>query len=154
MNVVVYGVPVRLIIPKLAVDTRILPMGLTAQGDMEAPRTNEDAGWYHYSPNPGNKGSAVIDGHRGVTRSAIFTKLSSLQKGDEVRVVDSQGRTSSFTVQTLRTYDKDASAYDVFHSSDGGSHLNLITCNGDYESAGRTYAQRLVVFSDKTVIGS
>jgi len=144
----VYGPPVRLAIPKIDVETSISYMGLTASGDMEAPKTNEDAGWYKYGPHPGNTGSAVIAGHLGVGNDAIFAQLDVLAKGDIVNVTDDRGQTASFQVTHTRTYAYDAEPSEVFNST-MGTHLNLITCEGDWNSATRTYSARLVVFTDK-----
>src|SRR5688500_7982550 len=55
----VYGLPVRLMIPKLDVDAAIKYMGVTKTGDMAVPDNIADVGWYKHGPHPGNKGSAV-----------------------------------------------------------------------------------------------
>lgn len=148
-NVQVYGSPERLTIPKIGVDTNIVPMGLTLAGNLQAPDTNEAAGWYKSGPNPGNTGSAVIDGHFGLGNiKAVFSKLGTLQKGDTIIVTDDLGKTSSFFVRTTKLYDQDAQPTEVFNSATG-SHLNLITCDGVWEQGQQTYTQRLVVFADK-----
>ncbi len=143
-----YGLPMRLSIPKIDVDSSIVYMGLTSSGDMESPKTNEESGWYKYGPHPGNAGSAVIAGHLGVGSRAVFAQLSLLKKGDVVYVLDDRNQTVSFVVRDTRTYDYDTEPSEVF-SSTSGTHLNLITCNGDWDSEQKTYAKRLVVFTDK-----
>jgi LPXTG-site transpeptidase (sortase) family protein len=143
-----YGLPVRLIIPKIAVDAPVQDMGLTQTGNLQAPATNNAVGWYKNGSRPGNSGSAVIDGHLGLgSTSAVFTELRRLQKGDTVMVVDDHGSTASFVVRQSKLFDKDTQPTEVF-SSLTGSHLNLITCNGDWEQQQKTYSMRLVVFAD------
>lgn len=145
----VYGLPVRLTIPKINIDTNIQQMGLTSSGVMEAPDSNKDAGWYKYGPRPGNDGSAVIDGHFGLGNTkAVFSDLGMLEKGDKVTVTDDRGDISTFVVRTTKYYDKDAQPAEVFNSI-MGSYLNLITCGGDWEEDQSTYTQRLVVFTDR-----
>lgn len=144
-----YGLPMRLSIPKIDVDTSILYMGLTVSGDMEAPQKNDDTGWYKYGTRPGNEGSAVIAGHLGVGSSAVFSRLGSLVKGDIVSVVDNRGQTVSFIVREVRTYSRDTESTEVFNSSTKGAHLNLITCSGNWNANQNTYSERLVVFTDK-----
>lgn len=144
----VYSLPKRLIIPKLKIDTNILPLGLTATGNMDAPATNKDTGWYEAGVRPGNEGSAVIDGHRGIYNEAVFGELDLLVEGDSILVVDDQGSSVSFVVRKIEAYDKDSDATDIFNSQKG-SHLNLITCNGDWELKQATYSKRLVIFSDE-----
>ena len=146
-NPIVYSFPNRLIIPKLGVDTNIVQMGITASGNMEAPVTNKATGWYKYGARPGNIGSAVIDGHLGLSSEAIFGKLDQLTVGDTISVIDDQGSTIVFIVKRIATYERDSDATGIF-TSQAGSHLNLITCNGDWESHQATYSKRLVVFSD------
>jgi LPXTG-site transpeptidase (sortase) family protein len=143
-----YDVPVRLVIPKIDVDTEIKQMGLTASGHMEAPRTNDETGWYKHGPRPGNMGSAVIAGHLGVNHRAVFARLDQLLRGDTISVTDNRGQAAIFIVRETRTYDNDATPNEVF-TSEAGAHLNLITCNGSWEASSATYSQRLVVFTDR-----
>jgi LPXTG-site transpeptidase (sortase) family protein len=142
--------PARLTIPKLKIDAAILNVGLTQTGDMDVPNDLAQAGWYKYGPLPGNQGSAVIAGHLDGLRGApgIFLNLNKLTAGDSISVTDSQGRVTSFAVQTTRTYDQDGSIGEVFQSEQG-AHLNLITCTGAWDKAQRHYLKRLVVFADK-----
>lgn len=148
-NTDVYGLPVRLTIPKINVDSNIQNMGLTFSGNLEAPTTNTDAGWYKYGSRPGNKGTAVIDGHFGLGNiKAIFSQLGTLQKGDIITVTDNLGKISSFFVKTTKLYDQDTQPAEVFNST-SGSHLNLITCDGVWDPGQKTYTKRLVVFADK-----
>ncbi len=145
------GLPVRLQIPKIKVDATIVYLGLTTAGDMAVPPNAEDVGWYKYGPLPGNKGSAVIDGHVVGSRgqSAVFIDLKKLQKGDSLLVIDDQGRTASFVVRETRPYGQNQYPGEVFNASDG-AHLNLITCSGDWDTTQHRYLERLVVFADKS----
>lgn len=146
----VYSMPVRLVIPKIGINATITDIGLTSSGNMEAPNTNDIAGWYKYGPKPGNDGSAVLGGHFGVGEQAIFTDLNQLDKGDTLSIIDDQGQRASFVVREVRTYAQDSQPNEVFNSL-MGAHLNLITCDGAWESEKRTYSQRLVIFTDRQV---
>ena len=143
-----FGEPDRLVIPKIGVDTNIVQVGLTEFGDMDAPQTDEESGWYKYGARPGNVGSAVIAGHLGASGNAVFRKLYQLVEGDTIFVTDNQGQKATFIVTGTRMYDKEAAPSEVFTST-SGAHLNLITCEGSWEAAQSTYSQRLVVFTDK-----
>lgn len=144
----IYSLPTRLLIPKLEINASVLPMGLTATGAMDSPKTNKDTGWYSLGARPGNVGSAVIDGHLGLRYKAVFKKLNLLVAGDTLSVIDNQGTTASFVVRDIRVFEKNIDTSEIFNSKDG-AHLNLITCNGDWNSSQSTYDKRLVVFSDK-----
>jgi len=146
------GMPVRLKIPSINVDAAVGLVGLTSDGKMDAPKNQDDVAWYELGTRPGEVGSAVIAGHYGVWKNgkgSVFDNLSKLQKGDKVTVEDDKGEIIYFVVRESRSYDPDADATDVFGSNDGKSHLNLITCEGDWDKAAKSYSLRLVVFTDK-----
>lgn len=145
------GLPVRLRIPKINVDAAIESVGLRPNGDMDIPKSPANAAWYNKGPRPGEKGSAVIDGHFGYKDNipAVFDNLFKLQKGDKLFIEDAQGGANSFVVQASRNYDPNANAKSVFFASDGGTHLNLITCEGVWDATDKSYSNRLVVFTDK-----
>lgn len=147
-----FGLPERLKIPKIKVDAAINPMGITANGAMETPTQPQNVGWFKFGPRPGNIGSAVIDGHFGRWANgegSVFNDLNKLQKGDSLIVESEGGLSSTFSVHSIQVYDQKTDDSNVFVSSDGKSHLNLITCEGIWDDISRSYAKRLVVFSDK-----
>lgn len=148
-----FGLPVRLKIPIINVDAAVEYVGLTPQGDMAVPKGPANAGWYNQGPRPGEKGSSVIDGHFGWVGGipAVFDNLYKLQKGDNLYVQDEKGATTTFVVRESRNYDPKADASDVFRSNDGLAHLNLITCEGAWNAAQKSYSNRLVVFTDKVL---
>jgi sortase A len=150
--VLVYGLPVRLEIPKINVDTTILYMGLTTTGNMAVPTNVVNVGWYKYGPMPGNTGSAVIAGHLDGLQGqpGVFANLDKLIAGDTLSVIDNKGQTASFVVQRTQTYAQNEQPSEVFSDSDGRAHLNLITCTGPWDSSQRRYLERLVVFTTKT----
>ncbi|HUC89377.1 MAG TPA: class F sortase, partial [Patescibacteria group bacterium] len=116
-----------------------------------APKGPDNAAWYYQGPRPGEKGNAVIDGHFGYKNNlpAVFDNLHELQKGDTIYVQDERGGTTAFVVRELKTYSGTDNASEVFRSSDGKAHLNLITCQGSWSQAKKSFSGRLVVFTDK-----
>lgn len=144
------NLPARLFIPRLKVDAAVVYMGLTKSDSMDVPTNIADAGWYKNGPLPGNKGSAVIAGHVNGPKGqpGVFAELTKLQVGDEVKVIDLNGLSTTFTVRMSKTYAQNDQPDEVFHSSEG-AHLNLITCVGAWDQTARQYSQRLVVFTDK-----
>lgn len=143
--------PVRLMIPVIKVDAAIEALGLTSVGAMDTPKGPADAAWFDKGPRPGGVGSAVIDGHSGWKDGipAVFDDLHTLEKGDKIYVIDERGVTTTFVVRELRTYNPTADAANVFGSSDGKAHLNLITCEGTWNEATKSSSGRLIVFTDK-----
>jgi len=145
------ALPSRLMIPAINVDAAIESVGLTSQGAMAVPAGPADAAWFDLGPRPGESGSAVIAGHEGWKDNikAVFDDLYKLQKGDKIYVEDEQGATTTFVVSGMQTYDQNGDASGIFSSTDGKAHLNLITCEGTWNAAEKSYSNRLVVFTDK-----
>jgi len=145
--------PIRLVIPIIKVDTTINYVGLTTDGAMDIDKDPDRVAWYEFGPRPGDEGNAVIAGHYGWIgdKGAVFNELHTLKKGDLISVIDKKGVTINFIVSKSQKYDPEADATSVFKSIDGKSHLNLITCNGVWESSKNTYTERLVIFSDKEI---
>lgn len=142
--------PVRLKIPKIHVDSVIEQVGVTSTGEMGVPQNVAHVGWFDLGPRPGEMGSAVIAGHfNGEDGAAgVFTQLYKLEKGDKVYVKNSDGKSLMFVVQRVLTYDPGYA--DVVFSPSDSAHLNLITCDGVWNSDQKRYSKRLVVFTDST----
>ena len=145
------GLPVRLKIPGISLDSIVESVGYTSDGAMDIPKNQEDVAWFNLGQRPGEIGSAVIDGHYGwkSKKPSAFDGLYKLRIGDKIFVEDDKGAIISFVVRESRRYDQSSSAPDVFVSKDGKSHLNLITCEGQWDKESKSYPNRLVVFADK-----
>jgi LPXTG-site transpeptidase (sortase) family protein len=145
------GLPVRLKIPGINVDSAFEYVGLTSQGAVGIPLDPNNAAWYNLGPRPGDVGSAVITGHVNWYYGAtgVFANLRKVKPGDKIVVQDDKGADISFVVREIRSYDAAADAVDVFISNDGKAHLNLITCEGVWDRSAQQYTKRLVVFADK-----
>jgi len=148
------GLPLRMKIPALNIDAAIEYVGLTSAGAMDIKPNQDDVAWYKLGPRPGEKGSAVIAGHYGWDhgKASVFTELSKLQPGDKIYIDNDKKTTLTFVVRDTKKYDPNADTTGIFHSNDGKSHLNLITCDGTWNAAKQTYSHRFVVFSDQTTL--
>lgn len=142
------GLPVRLIIPVINVNAGIQQVGVTSKGEMDVPSNTVDVGWFKFGSRPGEKGSAVIDGHFNNENgeAGVFFNLYKLKQGDKLYTEDDRGIMTTFIVQKSRAYDP-GYAEEVFSSSDS-AHLNLITCDGMWDGTKKSYSKRLVVFAD------
>src|SRR5438105_546216 len=98
--------PLRLLIPAIGIKSAVEEVGILTKGDfagdMDTPARNpwDDVGWYNAGPRPGERGSAVIDGHLDNQNGlpAVFWNLGKLHVGNEVRVVMSNGKKLTFRV--------------------------------------------------------
>lgn len=145
--------PVRICIPSLNIDTSVIPVGETASGAMDAPPQWWQAFWWSLGYVPGDNGNAVIAGHytdyNG--RPTLFNKLSTIQAGASIYLVEQNGYTYHFVVSKTSVVSNNNRGsnnpvlQEIFGSSNQ-PHLNLITCNGEW--TGSDYNQRFIVFSN------
>lgn len=155
LNKISIGLPTRLGIPAINVNTNIQHIGVTQSGEMDVPNNTVDVGWFKFGSLPGERGSAVIAGHFNGKdgEKGIFSNLDKLKAGDKIYVEDNKGRAVSFIVRESRIYDP-GYAEEVFSASNNvndGTHLNLITCDGVWDGNKKSYSKRLVVFADLAV---
>lgn len=143
--------PVRLSIPAIGVDAPIEAVGVTTTGDLAIPAQNpwQDVGWYSSGPLPGELGSSVIDGHldRPGGYPAVFWRLRDLNVGNEVIVIDTQGKTLHFRVTAIEYYPPKYAPVEQIFANQGARYLNLITCAGDWIPSQHQTTLRLVVYT-------
>ena len=141
--------PARLKIPSLGVNAAVETVGIKADGTMGTPKNFDNVGWYSPGSKPGEEGPAVFAGHvnNGGIRKGVFEKLSKIKTGDYVTVEDAAGRSKIYKVSSVREYPAEAPAGELF-APGGPSRLVLITCDGEWLPAERTFDKRLVVVAD------
>ena len=88
------GLPRRLIIPSLNIDTAVEHVGLNHNGNLKVPSTYHTVAWYEKGAAPGSMGTAVIVGHKdnGLGLDAVFGKLNKITVGSEIQVLDNNAR--------------------------------------------------------------
>ena len=140
--------PVSVAIPRLAIASRLVQLGVDDLGAMEVPDEPAEAGWYRLGPPPGSLGPAVIAGH--VTWNqvpAVFFRLSQVRPGDVVEVTRADGRLALFEVDRVRLFDKTEFPTQAVFGPVDHAALRLITCGGEYESSSHRYLGNVVVFA-------
>ena len=145
---VVDPTPVRLVIPAISVDARIEARGLESNRSLSTPKDFHDVAWYRLGPKPGDPGNAVMNGHvNWWTGDAVFTHLSRLRTGDEIRVVRADGGVVLFKVTGIRTVDANSRVASLFAPGSQPT-LTLITCTGVWNPLTQSDTQRLLVSAD------
>ncbi len=143
--------PVRLIIPSIGVNATVETVGILNNGDLATPTRSPwtDVGWYESGTQPGERGSAVIDGHldRPGGYPAVFWNLRNMQVGEQVMVVSANGKTLNFQVTRVAFYPPQAAPIQAIFGNSGGNYLNLITCAGDWIPSQHQTTLRLVVYT-------
>jgi sortase A len=144
------ALPQTLRIPKINVTANVEEVGLDAQGRMDVPKDADNVGWYKLGYKPGQKGNAVLAGHydKETGDPAVFWDISKLEPGDKIIVADVQGKEYTFELKKMVKYPyNDFPIKEVFGDADKPM-LNLITCQGTWDSTSNNYSHRIVVFAE------
>ena len=140
--------PATLAIPEIGVQTRLITLGLTAQGTVQVPPTTSVAGWYTRSPRPGAVGPAIILGHIDSTQGpGVFFRLPGLRPGDPIYVRRSDGSAVEFLVTAVQSYLKAHFPTEAVYGPTPDAELRLITCGGAFDAATSHYLSNIVVYA-------
>jgi Sortase domain len=139
--------PVAVSIPSIGVQSRLVGLGLDPHGAMEVPKNPAEAGWFTRGPTPGALGPAVIAGHVTWNGPAVFRRLGSMRRGDQVTVTREDGTTAVFRVTRVARFSKSRFPTEAVYGPIDHAGLRLITCGGTYDAAEHTYLDNVVVFA-------
>ena len=130
--------------------TRLITLGVTADGALQVPSSTTVAGWYTGSPRPGDIGSAIIVGHvDSLTGPGVFYRLSKLRAcdGSVLHVRRADGTMVEFRVTAVQTYLKDQYPAEAVYGPVPDAELRLITCGGAFDAATGHYLSNVVVYT-------
>jgi sortase (surface protein transpeptidase) len=145
------SLPVRVRIPAIGVNARIISLGL---GYGDVPRvpslsTPMLASWFDGGVTPGQIGPAVLSGHvdAAVTGPAVFYRLGDLRPGNLVYVTRADRRTAVFRVRTVNLYSEWGFPDHAVYGSTSSPVLRLVTCGGQYDTKTHLYLDRTVAYA-------
>lgn len=137
-------VPASVFIPSIDLETRVIPLGTNAKGEMDVPDgKTKDVGWYRYGTKPGEVGSAVLDAHV----YAAFKELKDVRVGDSIYIESAKGEKLRFVVEEIQLKRLEDTSTSLLFARKDKARLNLITCAGTYIPSRGTYDKRLVVYA-------
>ena len=140
--------PVVVSISRIGVSSRLVELGLGKAGQMEVPQDADRAGWFTRAAAPGSLGPAIIAGHVTWDRGpAVFHRLGTLRRGDQVTVTRKDGRTAVFTVTRVARFAKSRFPTRAVYGAIDHAGLRLVTCGGTYDAARNRYLDNVVVFA-------
>ncbi|MFB9567125.1 class F sortase, partial [Saccharopolyspora hordei] len=140
-------------IPRIAARSSLVPLGLNPDGTVAVPSVHEpmQAGWYRYSPTPGELGPAVVLGHvNGDGQDGVFARLHELRPGDEVRIGRADGQVARFVVHRMAQEPKSGFPSDEVYGDTPDPQLRLITCGGPFDREARSYRDNIIAFATFT----
>jgi len=148
------SLPVSISIPAIGVSSKLLYVGLNADGTIQVPPLNDppltnEAAWYKYSPVPGEPGPSVIEGHVDSASGgpSVFYRLGALKPGDLVDVTLSDRQAAVFTITAVRQYPKDQFPTAAVYGMTNYAALRLITCGGTFDQRSGHYTANVVAFA-------
>jgi len=141
----------RVTIPMIKVNARVIPLGLTETGTVRVPPLSRPqlVSWFDEGPTPGQQGPAALYGHvdTAATGPAVFFRLGSLNPGNTVRVTRADHRVAVFRVYRIATFAKKSFPTRTVYGPTPGAELRLITCGGPFHTSARSYMDNVVVFA-------
>ncbi len=141
------SVPTRVVIPSIAVDSRLMDLGLAADGTLETPPGAFPAGWFTGAPTPGEVGPAIIVGHVRYDTPGVFARLGELRRGARVDVERADGSTARFRVTHVEHVAKSSFPTQRVYGDLDHPGLRLITCGG-LDATTSEFEENVVVFAD------
>jgi Sortase domain len=145
------SVPVRLDIPAIGVRSSVQQLGLNADGTVQVPALSRDsqAGWYRFSPTPGERGPAVILGHidSAAYGPGVFFRLGDLRQRDTISITRADHTVAVFQVERVVEYPKSQfPTLQVYGNTDHAA-LRLVTCGGTFDPSKRSYEDNIVAYA-------
>ncbi len=148
--------PVRFAMTALGIDTSVVALSLTSDGDLGTPSDGDkkSAGWFPSVMAGAARGTVLMDGHTYHDGSALFTLgfAQQVRTGMVMRLSCAGGHTFSYRVSEI-TLDVSPASYPGFvtsralYSADGPAQLVMITCT-DYIPAQRVWAHRAILIAN------
>lgn len=141
--------PVHLEIPSIKVSASIFGVGLTKTGTMDTLKGPTSIAWYKYGAIPGEKGNAILAGHRDW--NGVLGSLYNLEKmkiGDKLTITYEKGHKRIFKLVSNRIYLINEIPKEAM-SLEGDTRVTIITCAGKYDSKTQLYDSRAIAVFKK-----
>jgi sortase (surface protein transpeptidase) len=142
--------PVRVRIPRLKVDAKIVPVGVNYAGEMDSPKNAWDVAWYAPGYKPFEQGNAVLAGHVDYINvgPAVFFNVKTMTKGDRIVIVTADGTEYEFEVTETQQCKAEQCPVERIFGPNPNRGVVLITCIGNFNRATLEYDARFVVYTE------
>ncbi len=145
------SMPVELDVPAIGVHSVLLQLGANPDQTIQVPPLEKDskAGWFTYSPTPGELGPSVLLGHVDSAQwgPGVFFRLGALKPGQQAEVTRADGTVAIFAVDRVDSYSKDAFPSLQVYGNTPDAELRLITCGGVFDRAAHNYENNIVAYA-------
>lgn len=142
------SIPTYLEIPDIQLSTALIELGKNDDGSLQVPEVYDVAGWYKFSPTPGEVGPSVIAGHvDNYLGPAVFFYLKDLQPGQRISVTREDRTVVNFRVDKVELFEQQAFPTKEVYGNIDHPGLRLITCGGTYNVLTGHYSHNTVVYA-------
>jgi len=143
------SIPTKILIPKIGVEADFgVALGVDEDGVIEVPVDYNKAGWYKYSPTPGEFGPAVVLGHvDSLSGPAVFFSLGQLKVGDDIYIEREDGSTAHFKVEKSERIQQSNFPTEQVYGDINYAGLRLVTCSGVFVRGMQRYTHNLIVYA-------
>jgi sortase (surface protein transpeptidase) len=143
--------PVRVRIPRINVDARIVPVGVNYRGEMDSPKDAWSVAWFAPGFKPDEPGNAVLAGHVDYIHvgPAVFYNIRLLKPGDKIVILAADSKEYEFEVKAVEQYLAGNAPLERIFGENPNKGLNLVTCTGNFNSGTLEYDQRVVVYAEE-----
>jgi predicted outer membrane protein len=146
--------PAMLALPSVDVTAPVIAVGVS-KGNLQVPDDPAQVGWWAFSAEAGaGTGSVIMDGHvdtaSGGPGALYRMGIGKLQLGDRITVTTTRGHQVNYRIYAQSVYVKAAGLPADIFAATHEPRLVLITCGGAFDSAGKTYADNVVVYARPT----
>jgi sortase (surface protein transpeptidase) len=141
-------IPIRISIPAIGVNARVIRLGLNPDRTIQVPNNLADAGWFQPGPEPGERGAAVIVGHLD-SRSGlgVFYRLRELPVGGVIKIDLRDGTTVRYVVRSMTRVPKSRFPTRRVYAHTSEPTLRLITCAGQLNWSTGHHRDNYIVFA-------
>jgi sortase (surface protein transpeptidase) len=142
------AIPVRISIPAIRVEARVVALGLNRDRTIQVPKKLADTGWFRPGPEPGEQGAAVIVGHvASLSGPGVFARLKDLRAGAVIRIHLQDRSTLRFIAGKAIRVSKTRFPTKLVYANTARPTLRLITCAGKLNPVTGHHADNYIVFA-------
>jgi sortase (surface protein transpeptidase) len=142
------AIPVRISIPAIGVDARVIPLGLNRDRTIQVPSNLADTGWFRPGPEPGEQGPAVVVGHlAGRSGPGVFVRLRYLRPGKIITIHLRDRSTVRFVARSMIRVPKNRFPTSRVYGRTPQPTLRLITCAGTLSPVTGRHPDNYIVFA-------
>ncbi len=144
--------PYEILIPRAKIRASVVGLGLAPNGAMGAPDNPDVVGWWADGVRPGQAGNLLLDGHvdytdiHGQKGPGVAWLVREVAAGDVIVIQDAEARAAYIyrVTESLAVAADDPTALRFLRPTEAAT-LTFVTCEGSFDRASLSYADRRVV---------